>query len=451
VIGIEIRHTRNQQANIAYQVFGAGSADLMFMPDWFTNLDSQWEDPAFVEVLNAIASFSRVIMFDKRGVGLSDPVRLDALPSIDDWCTDALVVLDAAGVESADMVCVGGAGMFGLALAAHHPFRVHSLTLMGSTCRVRRATDYEFGLDPELALLAAPYFAEKWGTGEILGRAAPDRQADPAVRDWFARFEQQSASRAAVVEMQKMLMDLDLRDLLPEIKVPTLIIHRVGDEITDIEHARYLARHIKGSKKCELPGSAHLIFGDNPFDWIDELREFCGGARAGPPRILAAILHTDIVGSTRWVNEIGDRLWDEKKERHARLVKETVRAFGGVLEDMKFVGDGHMSRFDDPEMAIACALRLGRELHRLHQVEIRSGVHFGKVEKSATGISGTNVHLASRICDHAGPSEVLVSRAVVEVLRPVGDTALRFDSQGEFLPKGYSAPTELYRVAAREL
>ncbi|MEN8159369.1 MAG: alpha/beta fold hydrolase [Myxococcota bacterium] len=448
MIGPEIRHTVNRGASVAYQVFGQGPNDLMFLADWFTNLDFQWEDPAFRQVLEALGAFRRVIMFDKRGVGLSDPVRLDALPSIDDWATDAVAVLDAVGSPDAHIACAGGAGMLGIALAVNHADRVRSLTLLGSTSRVTQAPDYEIGLEPELAALAQPYFAEKWGTGEILGRAAPDRWADPAVRDWFARFEKQSASRGAVAEMQRMLMNLDLRARLPGIRVPTLIIHRAEDAITPVEHARYLASRIPGAEIRELPGSAHLLFGDDPFEWIDELREFCGDVRVGPPRVLSAILHTDIVDSTHQANVMGDRLWDERKERHEQIVRDTVRKFGGVLQDLKLVGDGHMSRFQDPEMAVRCALRLTEELKQSN-IEIRSSVHFGKVERARTGISGSNVHLAARICEHAGPSEILVSRAVVEVLRPESDTSLEFEACGEFALKGFAHPTQVFRAKKR--
>jgi pimeloyl-ACP methyl ester carboxylesterase/class 3 adenylate cyclase len=445
MLGHEIGHTLNRDASVAYQVFGQGPDDLMFLPDRFTNLDSQWEDPAFRQVLEALGAFRRVIMFDKRGVGLSDPVRLDRLPSIDDWATDAVVVLDAVGSSDAHVVCGGGAGMLGIALAANHPDRVRSLTLLGSTSRVLQGPDYEIGLEPDLAALAIPYFRENWGTGEILGRAAPDRWRDPAVREWFARFEKQSASRGAVVKMQEMLMDLDLRARLPEIRVPTLIVHRSEDAITPVEHARYLASKIAGSELRELPGSAHLLFGDNPFDWIDELREFCGDVRVGPPRVLSAILCTDIVDSTRQANALGDRLWDERKERHDQIVRETVRKFGGILQDMKLVGDGHMSRFQDPEMAVQCAFRLTEDLKQ-SSIEIRSSVHFGKVERARAGISGSNVHLASRICERAGPGETLVSSAVVEVLQPQSETTLGFEPRGEFLPKGFGAPTRIFRA-----
>ncbi len=443
-----IRYARHEGAHIAYQALGQGPPSLVFMPDWFTNVEIQWDEPAFARTLERLASFGRLVLFDKRGVGLSDPVVLDALPDLGSWSDDLLAVLDELGAPRAAVIAAGGAGFLALAFAARHPERASHLVLLGASARLLRAADYPAGLPEDLAAIGIPYLLRIWGTGQVLRMAAPDRKTEKPLLDWFARMERVSASPGVVAVTQAMLLELDLRHLLGEVSAPTLVVHRAEDRITPLAHARYLAERIPGARLRVLPGSSHLCFGESPSEWIEEVRQFLSPDPLAPEpvRVVTTVLLTDIIDSTARAEALGDERWQEVKDRHQLLVRREVRSWGGTVLDTAMVGDGHMSRFDRPDRALHCALRLAEGVRELG-IEIRAGLHAGEVEVSGSEISGVAVHIGARVCARAGPSQVLVSRTVVDLVRGSG---MRFEPVGSVKMKGISGRWQLFELR-REL
>jgi pimeloyl-ACP methyl ester carboxylesterase len=297
----ETGYARSDGRSIAYQVVGNGPLDLVFFPEWFNNLEAQWDDPRLAAFPTRLASFARVIMLNQRGMGLSDPIPMGDSITAEDWIEDARTAMDVVGVEQTALLGTGTGGTVALLFAASHPGRVSALVLVNSTARTAAADDYPFGSSPELRTRMRDLMRDAWGRAAILPMLAPELADDDRFREWYGRYERLAASPGMALAAQQMVFDLDVRDALGAIQCPTLILHRQGDPLITVEHGRYLAHHVAGSRYLELPGDGHAFWAGEPNQLLDEIQTFLTGAPAPQEtnRVLATILFTDIVGRLR--------------------------------------------------------------------------------------------------------------------------------------------------------
>jgi class 3 adenylate cyclase len=429
---------------IAYQEIGAGPPDIVFVPDWYNHVEAQWEDPINEAFLRGLASLGRLIVFDKRGTGLSDPVALSQLPTVEAWAEDLAGVLDAVGSTSVVLVCASGGAALGLPFAATAPQRVAGLVLIDATACVPRRDDYPAGAPEDVLDFARRWARESWGTGETTRVLAPSRSTDPAFREWRGRYERLAASPGTLRAMtEKVLLDIDVRAVLPSVRAPTLVLHRAGDRWVFPEHGRYLAAHIEDARYVELPGADHLWLGVDYDDLLSEVTEFVTGVRPPPQpeRILSTVVVTDIVTSTKHAVSLGDRQWRSVLDRHDQLVDHQLERLRG--RRIKHTGDGVVAAFDGPARAIKCASSLIEALRPLG-LEIRVGVHTGECEIRGEDLSGLTVHIAARIAALASAGEVLVSRTVRDLV--VG-SQIAFADYGEVELAGVPDSWTLLRVA----
>ncbi|MCU1426295.1 MAG: hypothetical protein JWL83_295 [Actinomycetia bacterium] len=430
-------------AHIAYQVVGDG-LDLVFVPEWASNVEMQWEEPRCARFLERLEDFARVATFDKRGVGLSDPVPLDALPTLEEWMDDVRSVMDAAEMPHAAILGVGAGGPMSVLFAATYPERTSALVLVNTYARITQAHDYPYGV-PEVAIpQVIDWSAETWGTGASFDVAAPTLKGDQSARDFHARLQRASVSPGALRKMQTMLVGLDVRSVLSSVQVPTLVVHRVGDRMVPVEHGRYLAEHIAGAKFVELPGSDHAYYVGDVGGLVDEVQEFLTGVRSEPEldRVLATVLFTDIVGSTQQAAAIGDGAWRDLIDRHDASVRAQLARFRGV--EVHTAGDGFLASFDGPARAIRCACAI-RDALRPLGIEVRAGVHTGEVHRRGTDLSGIAVHIGARVADLADAGEVLVSRTVVDL---VAGSGIQFHERGFTTLRGVPGEWQLHAVQA---
>lgn len=346
------RYAKSGNVHVAYQVFGNGDIDLVFFPGFVTNIEVYWEEPHFARWLRRLASCARVITFDKRGTGLSD--RLDALPTMDERMDDVRAVMDAAGSERAAIFGLSEGGSLATLFAAHYPERCRALVLWGAFAKFSSWFPTSERLERFFE-----YVEKGWGTGGNIGAWAPTMKDDPAFREWFAKRERASASPAAVVALMRMNMTIDISGILPYVRVPTLVVHRTNDPVVNIEGGRQLASSIPNARLLELPGINHFPFlGDDADQVANEVIEFLTGVRpvVGDERILATVLLTDIVGSTKHAEEMGDRRWRELLDAHNAIFRRELTRFRG--REVKTTGDGFLATFDGPGRAIQCSLAL---------------------------------------------------------------------------------------------
>ncbi len=437
-------YAKGPEGYVAYQVFGDGPVDIVVVTNWMTNLDVMWEEPSLARYLNRLSSFARVVCFDKRGTGVSDPVPLANLPTIDQWMDDARVVMDAAGVEQAAMLGDTEGGLMALMFAATYPKRTSALVLINSFARWVRAPDYAIGMPAHTVEKLVTNYEVHWGvTAEILGRTAPSAAQDPAFRSWFERYQRLAMPRGASATMYRWVTQMDVRSVLPSIRVPTLVIHRAAAVHHRVQYGRYLAEHIAGAKYVELPGADTFPYHAGDFTPVlDEVQMFLTGMRetAVHDRILATVMFTDIVGSTRLAAELGDEKWLALRESHDRLVHDYLERFRG--KEIEHTGDSVLATFDGPTRAVTCAIELARALRGLG-VEIRAGLHTGEIELRADGIGGIAVHIAARVMAEAQRGGVLVSRTVKDLA--VG-SGIVFAEHGTQQLKGIPGTWELWRV-----
>jgi class 3 adenylate cyclase len=441
----ETRYARTGDgAHIAYQVVGDGPPELVFLPLGATHVELAWEIPTFARVFWRLASFSRLIRFDMRGSGLSDPFNLAELPSLEQQASDMLAVLDAAGVERPALVANQYGGLLATYFAATYPHRVSSLVLDGCTARMAYAPDYPCGTPREVLDLA---LARYGGAGQSRGREALRYSAPNAMNDAeflveYERYSRSVHSPAVRQALAQLFLFADVRPTLPAVQVPTLVLCRRGDKFIGKAHAAYLAAHIPGAKLVELDGEDNMIFaGDSEAD-VGQIEEFLTGA-AHPPvtnRVLATVLFTDIVGSTERAAKLGDRAWRDLLDGHDRVVRRQLERFGG--REVKSVGDGFLATFDGPGRAVQCACAT-RDAVKGLDLEIRAGLHTGEVEVRGGDLAGIAVHLAQRVSAVAGAGEVLVSRTVPDLV--VG-SGIRFEERGEYQLKGIPGTWTLYHV-----
>jgi class 3 adenylate cyclase len=427
--------------NIAYQVLGDGPIDLVHVPPFTSNLELQWQDPDQSRYFRRLASFSRLIMFDKRGMGLSD--RTD-IASLEERIDDVRAVMDAVGCERAAIFGSSEGGGMSLLFAATYPERVTALVLYGAYPRLSAAPDYPEGIPQEVRERVLEELGARWGQG-VLGAHPlmnPTRASDPAFVEAQGSWERLSASPGAAVALMRMNFDIDVRHLLSAIQVPTLVLYRTADAV-HAAGSRYLATHIPGAKTVELPGqdySPHL--GDQDAI-LDEIEEFVTGVRPAPEpdRLLATVLFTDLVGSTEAVAELGDKRWRQVLERHGEIVTKELGRHRGRL--VKTTGDGVLATFDGPARAVRCACAI-RDAVRALGIETRAGLHTGEIEVLGEDVGGIAVHIGQRVSTLATAGEVLVSSTVVDL---VAGSGLKFEDRGEYTLKGVPRPWHLHAVS----
>ncbi|MBM2822960.1 MAG: hydrolase [Thermoleophilia bacterium] len=437
----ETRYAKSGDLRIAYQVHGDGPIDLVFAPGYLSHLEQNQWWPEYASFFEKMASFSRLIVFDRRGTGLSD--RILALGSFEELMDDIGVVLDAVGSERAALFGGAEGGPMCILFAATFPERTSALVLGASYARRGWAPDYPWGLDEETQQRILDGYEERWGRIGFGARAiAPTLADDERFQVWYAQAQRFSGTPASAREWFRVTMDIDVRDVLAAIRVPTLVIHRSGDRVIPVESGRYLAEHIPDAKYVELPGHDHFPFVGDIDAIVDEIEEFLTGSRRvrEPDRVLATVLFTDIVGSTERAAELGDRRWTELLAEHHRLVRAELERFRG--KTIRIEGDGTLSTFDGPARAVRCACAI-RDSVRVLGIEIRAGLHTGEIELAETGVEGIAVHIGARIAALAGASEVLVSSTVKDLV--VG-SGIDFADRGTDVLKGVPGDWHVHAV-----
>jgi pimeloyl-ACP methyl ester carboxylesterase len=440
----DTRYARSEGVHIAYQVAGEGPIDLVFVPGWISHVELAWEFPPLARFLRRLASFSRLILFDKRGTGMSDHVPVSELPSLEQRMDDVRAVMDAVGSDRAALLGLSEGGPMNLLFAATYPDRTRATILLSSFARILAAPDYPWGASPAFLDAFLARVESDWGTGVGLGALAPSSANDPAVRRLWARFQRMAASPGTAVHILRMASETDARSVLSSIRVPALVVHRTGDRFIPVEHGRYLAEHIPRARLVELPGDDHLPqFGDSDAV-LDEIQEFLTGVRGAdePERVLTTVLFTDIVDSTARASELGDRRWRDLLESYHLAVRRELRRFRG--REVDTAGDGFFASFDGPARAIRCAHAIAAAARGLG-VEIRAGVHTGECELLGDKISGIAVHLGARVASAAGAGEVLVSQTVRDL---VAGSGIVFEDRGVRALKGIPDQWRLFTVKA---
>lgn len=440
----DVRYATTPGGSVAYQVTGEGPIDLVFIPEWWNETESMWDHPLLADVLERFVSFSRLICFDRRGCGISDPIPLGATPVLDDWIDDLKAVMDAAGSERAVLVGCSGGGPLSVLFAATFPHRVTALVLVNSYARFSRTPGFEIGVPSEVVEQALELVHSQWGTGEHLDVLAPSLRDDRELRRWWARYQRHSLSPGVAATIQRMLFEIDVRDVLPAVNVPTLVLHRIDDPFVRPAQARFLADHIPNAALVELPGADHVFFAGNSDELIDEIESFATGTRgpAHADRVLTTMLFTDIVGSTERAVAVGDRAWRTLLARHHTAVRSMLERFRG--NEVDTAGDGFFVTFDGPARAVRCAVAVGAAIRELG-LEIRAGVHTGEVERNGSSVTGVAVHVAARVSARAGPGEVLVTGTVRDL---VAGSGLQFEDRGTHRLKG--VPSEWQILAVRQ-
>ena len=436
-----IQYAASGDVHIAYCTIGDGPLDLVLVHGALTNLEVLWDIPEYREYCERLASFTRVIAFDKRGMGLSDRVRVGTL---EDRMDDIRAIMDAAGSESAVLKGVSEGGPLSMLFAATYPQRTQALILCGAEVKEETTGDWPWGeatREEFEEYMRIEAVVERWGQGGILGHIAPSREDDERLRKLFGRLQVQSASPHDAVAFMRMAFEIDVRHVVPAVNTPTLILHRVDDHVCHVENARWLARNIKGSKYVELPGDTHIPWIDGG-DMMDETREFLTGVRepAESERVLATVLFTDIVGSTERARELGDARWRDLVERHHELVRRDLARFRG--KEIDTAGDGFLATFDGPARAIRSGKAIVESVRTLG-LEIRAGLHTGEVELAGDAVRGIAVHTGARVASHAGPGEVLVSQTVKDL---VAGSGIQFREHGAAELKGVPGEWRLFAV-----
>ena len=400
--------------HVAYQAFGDGLVDLVFISDWRSHVEAIWEEPLAARFLRRLASFSRVICFDKRGTGLSDPVGLAELPSLESWADDLGLVLDAAASQQAYVIGHTGGGPISILYAATHPERVRGLVLSNTFARLSRDVDHQIGIPVRLLERFIADLGPRWGTGGVLELTSPKAHSDGGLRSWWGHFERLAAGPGAAVAMQHAINQIDVRRVLPALSVPTLVVHRRDLGYIRADHGRYLAAHITGAQYVELPGADQLFFIDAEA-LLGEIETFVTGnrPRQDPDRVLSTVLFVDIVSSTERLADMGDRSWLLLLERLIDGLRRQVERFGGAV--VKSTGDGLVATFDGPARGVRCSLA-ALQIARANAVEVRCGLHTGEIERGDSDIGGLAVHVAQRICAVAHPGTVLLSRTTADVV-----------------------------------
>jgi pimeloyl-ACP methyl ester carboxylesterase/class 3 adenylate cyclase len=436
----QTRYARSGDVNIAYQVVGEGPRDLVLVPGWLSNIEVFWEDPRVTRFLERLASFSRLILFDKRGTGLSD--RVADMPYIETRMDDVRAVLDAVGSTRAALCGYSEGGPMCALFAATYPERTSALIMLGSYARLRPDADYPWGRPPEANEVWIEECRRDWGGPVGMAIRVPTLAADESARQWWARFLRMSASPAGAVALIRMNYQIDIRHVLPVIRVPTLILHSAGDRTIDVGAGRFLAERIAGAKYVELPGIDHVPWGDDSDAILGEIEEFLTGVRHGaePDRVLATVLFTDIVGATEKAASLGDRRWRDLLDAYYTVVRQALVRFRG--REIDTAGDGFLATFDGPARGVRAACAVGADAKRLG-LEVRAGLHTGECEVMGAKLGGIAVHIGARIAALGQASEVLVSSTVRDL---VAGSGLRFGDRGRHVLKGVPGEWNIFAV-----
>jgi class 3 adenylate cyclase/pimeloyl-ACP methyl ester carboxylesterase len=439
----EPNYAKSGDVHIAYQVVGEGPIDLVYVAEFMNSIEAQWEEPQYARYLERLASFSRLICFDSRGKGLSDPVALDQLPTLEQWMDDVRVVMTSAGSQRAALLGVAGGGMMSMLFAATYPDQVEALVLVNSYARLTRAADHPSGtpLNQEEDVVREMQYG--WGRGILLERVAPSMSGDSAFRRWFGKYQRLGSSPGTVVAMRRMIQQTDVRHVLSSIHVPTLVVHRKDNWWVDGRQGRYLAEHIPGAKLVEVPGVDYFPFLGDADAVLDPIEEFLTGALRGArsDRVLATVLFTDIVDSTKRAADLGDTRWRDLLDRHNDVVRRALDRFRG--REIDTTGDGFLAIFDGPARAVRCAEAI-REGVRPLGLELRTGMHTGEVEVVGDDIRGIAVHIGARVAALAESGETLVSSTVKDL---VAGSGIEFEDRGAHSLKG--VPGEWHLFAAK--
>jgi class 3 adenylate cyclase/pimeloyl-ACP methyl ester carboxylesterase len=438
----ETRYARRDGIHVAYQISGSGSADLILVSLWFSHLEARWEVPGFDHFLHRLGSFTRLISFDKYGIGLSDPAPTGSMPPLEDWMDDVRAVMDAAGSERAALFGAGDGGMMAATFAATYPQRVSALVLANSTARMSWAPDYPFGVSPERMEMIASVTEQTWGRSDILTLTNPSLADDEVAREAFARLLRLAASPSTAAAVVQLLFELDVRHVLSAIQAPTLVIHRKDNVLLSVDNGRYLAEHIPNARLVEVPGADYGLGVGDVDAVIDEVEEFLTGARGhiDVNRMLATVMFTDIVSSTERAAAVGDSRWRELLDAHDEVARRQISRYQGHL--VKSTGDGILATFDGPARAIQAATAIRDATHRLG-IDIRAGLHTGEIQRHGDDVLGLGVHIAARVQSAAEPGEVLVSRTVKDL---VAGSGIRFADRGTHPLKGVPEEWQLFAV-----
>jgi pimeloyl-ACP methyl ester carboxylesterase len=439
------RYARSGDAHLAYQVVGDGPVDLVLFGTLVSHVELIWDDPDAAAFLEGLAGFSRLIIFDKRGVGMSDPVAPKAHPTLEERLEDVRAVMDAAGSEEAVLLGSSEGAQLGVLFAVTYPGRTRALAMIAGYAAIRRSADYPIGVPDEVLETSVRRLEEAWGTPSAVDLVMPSVSSSEARSQWWAQFFRRSTSPGAAATQVRMNWESDVRHLLPLVQVPTLVLHAREENWVRAGAGRYLAEHIPGARFVELPGADHLPYGELGPRIVAEVEEFVTGSRprVAADRVLATVLFTDIVGSTERAAKEGDERWRRILEGHDRDVRRQIERYSGSR--VKQTGDGFLAIFDGPARAIRC----GQAIHgaaRSHGLDVRVGVHTGEVELRTDGeVAGIAVHIAARVAARAGAGEVLVSGAVPPLV--VG-SGIGFVERGREVLKGVPGEWQLLEVAA---
>jgi len=426
--------------SIAYQVVGDGPRDLVWVPGWVSHVEAAWEEPTLARFFERLASFSRLILFDKRGTGLSDRVPDTALPTLEVRMGDLHAVCDAAGSERPALFGVSEGASMCLLFAATYPRRTSSIVLFGGYTLRLATPDYPWGTSVEQFEAFLAEIERDWGGPVGLELRAPSMYGDPRFRETWARYIRTGASPGAALALTRMNAQIDVRPILGAIGVPTLVMHRTGDRLIPVAAGRFIAERIPGARFVELPGDDHLPWIGDSEAIAGEIEQFLTGARSRPEsdRVLATVLFTDIVGSTARAAELSDAAWGDVLRAHHARVREQLARYAG--REIDTTGDGFLATFDGPARAVRCALSLADAVRPL-DLEIRAGVHTGEIELAGDDIRGLAVHIGARIAALAGAGEVLVSRTVRDL---VAGSGLTFQDRGTHVLKGVPDEWQLF-------
>ena len=428
--------------HVAFQVVGAGPRNLVFVPGSFTCCDVFFEEPGVRRFVSSLGELGRLVVFDKRGTGLSDPVDLSAPPRLETWMDDVTTVIDSLGIERASLVGLEAGGQMALLYAATHPDRTEGLVLIDSFARLSADADYSIGLPVELQQYALEQVDTHWGEPVFPEIIMPTALGNDRVTEWYGRFQRMSASPATAVAILRSVFESDVRGVVPIVSVPTLVIHHQDNMYVDVEHGRWLAAHVPGAAYVELPGRDHFFWLDDADPVLDAVERFLPGSarRQQPDRVLCTVLFTDIVGSTERAASLGDKRWRDLLDRHDDITARAVLDHRGRV--VKFTGDGALAVFDGPGRAVMAAQTAIRNLHD-EGIDIRTGLHTGEVEQRGDDVGGIAIHLASRVCSVARSGEVLATRTIKDL---VSGSGLQFEDRGIHTFKGISDEWQLLSV-----
>jgi len=436
----ETKYAKSGDVSIAYQVVGNGPIDLVYVMGWVSNIEIFWEEPSMAHFLNHLASFSRLILFDKRGTGLSD--KVSQLPTLEQRMDDVRAVMDTVGSGKAALFGVSEGGPMCALFAATYPERTTALIMYGGYAARSWSPDYPWAPTPEQRQVFYDILKKGWGGVTDLDTLAPSMINDARFRLWWAAYLRRSASPADALTLAQMNTQVDIRNILHAVHTPTLIIHRTGDMDSNVEGSRYMSTRIPGAKYVELGGNDHLPWVGNSQAILNEIEIFLTGELHihESERILATILFTDIVGSTELATSLGDERWHYLLDRHHELVRKELTKYRG--QEIETTGDGFLATFDGPARAIRCACAIRDALAQLG-ITIRTGLHTGECELMDNNIGGIAVHLCSRVMSKAGDGKGFVTQTVKDL---VAGSGIQFESRDRHALKGIAGEWELFEV-----